>query len=89
MSIIFEQRSGGTAGTTHWLVEHVTDPQVTVSGLIRFYKANRGHKRLDVIAEWQAKEGRWNPKRHPPRPPVVPKWLIARVEAQLLQEVAA
>jgi hypothetical protein len=85
MSIIFEQRGGGTAGTTHWLVEHVTDPHVTVPGLIRFYKANRGHKRLDVIARWLP-EGHWDLKRQPPRPPVVPKWLIERVEAHLLQE---
>lgn len=85
MTVIFEQRGGGTAGTTNWLVERYEPPGVTVlPGLIRFWKHNAKATQLDQVAQWLP-EGRWNRKGWQPRPPTVPKWLLERVEAALLR----
>jgi hypothetical protein len=85
--VIFEQRGGGTAGTTHWLVEHYqpSDGTAPGPGLIRFYKANGQRKLLDQIAQWLP-EGGWDRKRWVPSAPPLPKWLIDRVEAHMRTE---
>ena len=86
MTVIFEQRGGGTAGTTHWLVERYETPG-SLPGLIRFKKSTRVATQLDQVAQWLP-DGRWNTKRWQPRPPTVPKWLLERVEVALLQVAA-
>lgn len=86
MTVIFEQRGCGTAGTTHWLVERY-EPPGGLPGLIRFKKSTRMATQLDQVAQWLP-DGRWYTRRWQPRPPTVPKWLLERVEAALLQEAA-
>jgi transposase len=85
MTVIFEQRGGGTAGTTNWLVER-RETTGGLPGLIRFKKSTAKATQLDQVAQWLP-EGDWNTKRWQPRPPTVPKWLIERVEAVLREGV--
>jgi hypothetical protein len=84
MTTIFEQHGGGTAGTTHWLVTRHEPPGGGLPGLIRFQKSTSKAKQLDQVAQWLP-DGRWAVGRWQPRPPMVPKWLVERVEAALLQ----
>ena len=69
-----------------WHVERqpgmVTDPWV-----VHFRKQGKVRTLLDQSARWTPTG--WDPKRWVPRSPTVPKWLIERVEAHMLQvEVA-
>lgn len=84
--LLFEQRGGGTAGTTHWMVTRVTDPGVA-PGLVRFRKTTAKATQLDQIAQWLPLEDRWAPGRWKPvGGPKLPKWLVELVEARLRQE---
>ena len=84
MTVIFEQRGGGTAGTTNWLVERYESRGglPCLPGLIRFKKSTAKATKLDHVAQWLP-EGRWNKKRWQPKAPTVPKGLLERVEAVL------
>lgn len=83
--LLFEQRNGGTAGTTHWKVERVTGPGVA-PGLVRFRKTTAKATQLDQIAQWLPEEGRWAKERWRPHTGMMPKWLIELVEGKLRQE---
>lgn len=86
MTVIYEQRSSGTLGTT-WRVELLDAPD-KLPGLVRFYKANGQRKLLDQTACWKPTLRGWDRSRWFPKAPWVPKWLIQKVEAHMLQEAA-
>jgi hypothetical protein len=85
MTLIVAARFTCSATDTdsHWRVELLDEPG-RLPGLICFHKRTRKATRLDQVAQWLP-EGRWAAGRWRPAPPIVPKWLIARVEAALRQ----
>ena len=85
MTVIVDVPNAGTASNNHWRVELLDEPG-KIPGLVRFHMQTRMATRLDQIAQWLP-EGRWATGPWIPRPPIVPKWLIARVEAALLRGV--
>lgn len=85
MTVIVDAPNCGTASNNHWRVTLLDEPG-RLPGLIRFHMQTRTATRLDQVAQWLP-EGRWAVGRWRPAPPIVPKWLIARVEAALLQGV--
>lgn len=85
MTVILDEPNTGTASNNHWRVTLLDEPG-RMPGLVRFHMQTRTSKRLDQVAQWLP-EGRWAVGRWRPAPPIVPKWLIARVEAALLQGV--
>ena len=87
MTVILDEPNADTASNNHWRVELLDEPG-RMPGLVRFHMQTRKATRLDQTAQWLP-EGRWSVGRWWPRPPIVPKWLIARVEAALLQGVHA
>ncbi len=86
MTVILDEPKCGTARNNHWRVVLLDEPD-RMPGLVQFTMHTRTSKRLDQTAQWLAAEGRWAVGRWRPAPPIVPKWLIARVEAALLQGV--
>lgn len=53
--------------------------------LVRFTRRNSKRKLLDQTAEWLP--AGWNPHRWTPRAPMVPQWLIDKIEDRMRQEV--
>lgn len=87
MTVIIDEPNCGTASNNHWKVELLDEPG-RMPGLIRFHMQTRTATRLDQVAQWLP-EGRWAVGRWMPKPAIVPKWLIARVEAAMLQGVGS
>ena len=87
MTVILDEANAGTASNNHWRVELLDEPG-RMPGLVRFHMQTRTATRLDQVAQWLP-EGRWAVGRWRPAPPIVPKWLIAWIEAALLQGVQA
>lgn len=87
MTVIVDEPNCGPASNNHWKVELLEGPGL-LPGLVQFTMHTRTAKRLDQTAQWLP-EGRWAVGRWRPAPPIVPKWLIARVEAALLQGVGS
>lgn len=85
MTVILDEPNAGTASNNHWRVVLLDEPG-RMPGLVKFTMHTRKSKRLDQTAQWLP-DGRWAVGRWWPQPPIVPKWLIARVEAALLQGV--
>lgn len=63
-----------------WRVERQPG-QTTNPYLVRFVKSGRNGRLLDQIALWST--AGWDQSRWMPKPPIVPKWLIAKVEAHM------
>ncbi len=85
MTVILDEPKCGTASNNHWRVVLLDEPG-RIPGLVQFTMHTRTSKRLDQTAQWLP-EGRWAVGRWRPQPPIVPKWLLHRVEAALLQGV--
>jgi hypothetical protein len=62
--------------------------QTTSPHLVEFVKRGRASRLLDQVALWDPIARQWSANRWVPKPPTVPKWLLAKVEAHM-QRVAA
>ena len=79
--IIFtSDRSPGDAPT--WTVTQQPG-QTTSPHLVEFVKRGRNGRLLDQVALWDPIARQWSANRWVPKPPIVPKWLLAKVEQHM------
>lgn len=86
MATVIFQSEPHPSGGAEWIVE--LDPTNTGNPrLVRFLRRTSQRKLLDQIAEWLPRDpaavtraGVWNHRRWVPKSPIVPQWLIQKVE---------
>jgi hypothetical protein len=77
--VIYDSRSNANTPGAGWLI--IQDPTDHRNpNLVRFHRSNGQRKLLDQIAEWDPHSQDWRRTRWAPKPPAVPKWLLAKVE---------
>ena len=85
--VIYDSRTNSNTQGAGWVI--VQDPYFRGNlYLVRFYRSNGQRCLLDRIALWDPHAQAWKAGRWLPKPPTVPQWLLAKVEAHM-RDVAA